>query len=430
MQTIDENKVLACSVRVLDFMKIAGQYLKPHHFESSVRQNIAKIILDFWTKYKTTISTDAYGNHIKILLQKKIISENELPLYINEYSQYFSIDVTDNKYVLDNLLNFIKTQEIKKLIERTINKHLPNNDFTTFEHEARKITEISTLQQIEPTAYLSTEAIELRTTRRNEIRDLLVRGIPTGIPKLDNLMNYRGWCKDELYLIMGKAKAGKTMAVSWFANSALLHGYNVAYFSLETSEEVLTDRLDAMNAEIEINHLGTYSAEVVQRLAEKKIAGQLYIFDYPTKTCSGDDVELQLEKLDSRGIRIDMLVVDYSDLMKPTRRYESKWDEQAGNVEDLRRIAKVRGLPVLTPTQVNRAGSKKQLVEGSDVSGAWEKIAIADGTLSIGGTKTDMDKGEVLIHLSEFRTVPSKTLRIKTAYNFGRFYSETVCEVA
>jgi len=75
---------------------------------------------------------------------------------------------------------------------------------------------------------------------------------------------------------------------------------------------------------------------------------------------------------------------------------------------------------------VNRAGASSDNITGKDVAGAWEKIAICDGVLSIGAKQADRDRGELIVRISEFRNTAPGAIRIKTNYGMGRFYEEFV----
>jgi replicative DNA helicase len=255
-----------------------------------------------------------------------------------------------------------------------------------------------------------------------------IKGISTGIKKLDELLPLGGWCPKELYAISGSAKRGKTMALLWFAYCATLQGFNVPYFTCEVSEERLSDRLDAMISETEIKHLTADIKTVMDKLKTKRPTGKLMIFEYPTKTLTVKEVERQCTRLEmQKGISIDMVVTDYAGIMKPGRFYrDNDWKEEAGIYEDLRALAGRQGVPHLTGNQINRVGAGKALNKGTDTGGTWEKIQIVDGNITISGTDEEVRDGILRIHLSEMRNAPSATFKIKTAFGMGRFYKEFV----
>ena len=102
--------------------------------------------------------------------------------------------------------------------------------------------------------------------------------------------------------------------------------------------------------------------------------------------------------------------------------------EEAHIGKGLRALGGKFCIPVLSATQVNRQGSDKALVKGRDVRGTWDKIADADEVITFSGSDEELAEGHLRIHFSESRNSMTKTFKIKTSYNFGRFYKEFVEE--
>ena len=113
-----------------------------------------------------------------------------------------------------------------------------------------------------------------------------VVGISTGIKRFDEVLNKGGWYKKELYVIMAPPKQGKTMSLLWFANMAMWQGFKVVFFTFETSIEILSDRLDACNAAVEVRYLPDRLKIVAEKLKRKKPEGDINFYEYPTKTCT------------------------------------------------------------------------------------------------------------------------------------------------
>lgn len=425
-----EEKVLACLFRCKDFAAVATKYVKAKHFKSSpIRQNMAAMALKFFADYRTTITAHAFVLCLKELAGLKKIDAEDGPLYGAAFKRFMALDVSDHGFVLDQLITFIRDREIRKFIEDAVKKDLPKGDYDALQKGMRAILDINTVSDADPVEFWDDAQIEARLKRREDEKLCRTLGISTGIKRLDDALDKKGWYKKELYVALGSAKAGKSMFMLWCANAAVWQGFNVVYFTCETSTERLSDRMDAMNTDVEIKFLPDNCKEVADKIRAKKPDGKMFFFEYPTKTLTPAEIERQIDRLEARGIVVDFIVVDYADIMRPQRHYEDRWAEQASVYEDLRGIAGKLEIPVLTASQVGRQGSGKTIVKGKDTAGAWEKIAIVDGCLTLCGSDEDMKKGEMLVHLSEFRNSPSCTLRIKTSYGMGRFYREFVEEV-
>lgn len=266
-----EEKVLACLLKVHEFSSVASPYLKPDHFTTDRMKNLAKMSLDFYKKYNCTLSKDAFIFNLKNLAEKKIIVESEKKDYADLYIRLVQIECKDYKWVLERLIKFIRQQECIALIEKSVKEHLPKENFDEIFKGFSKISQITDSGSVVPVGYKDT--IDERTEKREESSKLKIMGIPTGIPALDEATGGRGWMPAELYMVLGPAKSGKSQALGWFANTAAKFGNVVAYFTLEVSTDIITSRLDAMNANIAINDLPYRAQEVSGKLKEFGMKG-------------------------------------------------------------------------------------------------------------------------------------------------------------
>ena len=72
-----EEKVLACLVKVHEFASVSSSHLKPQHFSTDVMKNMAKMSIDFFKKYNSVLTKDAFIFNLKSLVEKKIILDGE-----------------------------------------------------------------------------------------------------------------------------------------------------------------------------------------------------------------------------------------------------------------------------------------------------------------------------------------------------------------
>lgn len=422
-----EEKVLACMYRINDFAAVAAQHVKASYFGNPMRRNLAKMANEFWLSYGAVIKDASLVHEIKALVDLKVIRADEARDYGNYILRLNKIDISDYKWVLYKLVQFVKHRELKAVINDAVAKHMPKGEFDKIEKALLEALAITSRPDPTVYKYMDTNNVDSRAVRRERASKTAALGIPTGIPEMDRTLSKGGWYRKELYVIMAPTKTGKTFSLLWFANFAAQQGFNVLFFTLETSTEVLTDRMDAMNTQIETNMLKGSANHVATILKSKHWSGDVFFLEYPTKTCTVGEIERRIEKFEREsGISVDMVVVDYGDLLKAKYRMDNKLDEQAGIFEDLRGVAGKYGLPVLTATQVNRTGTGKAVNDGTDVSGTFEKIMIADEVIALSAKKDELREGKLRISFAESRNSAGKTFMIKTNYAAGTFYKEFV----
>lgn len=422
-----EEKVLACLLKVHEFSSVASSHIKPDHFSTDMMKNLAKMSLDFYKKYNCTLTKDAFIFNLKKLVEKKIIVESEKKRYVELYVKLIQTECKDYKWILERLIKFVKQQECVALIERSVKELLPKEDFDEIFKGFSKIAQITDSNSVDPVGYKDT--IDERTEKREESNKIKIMGIPTGIPALDEATGGRGWMPGEEYIVLGPAKSGKSQALAWFANTAAKFGNVVAYFTLEVSTDIIMSRLDAMNADIAINDLPYRAQEVSGKLKEFGMKGDMIVFDYPAGACSVAEIERQLNRLQvEKGITVDLLVVDYLDLIRHDSKSTDEWIPQQDTARKLRALAKVRQIPVITASQINRSGAKKEIAQSTDKAGSWGVVAEVDGCLTIGASPKGKQNERVLF-LSDFRNAPPACIRLKTNYGMGRFFEEFVEEV-
>lgn len=208
------------------------------------------------------------------------------------------------------------------------------------------------------------------------------RGVPSGFTALDNLL--AGFQKSDLVILAARPSMGKTtFALDLARNAALMHGANVGIFSLEMSDQQLVDRMLAAEAGVDSWKLRTgrlsndQEFDALQQAMEKLSKAPIHIID---------EAAMNIVKMRSAARRLkneyglDMLIVDYLQLMSPTLTKGS--DSMVQQVTEISRslkiLAKEMEIPVIALSQLSRAveqrGGKPRLSDLRD-SGSIEQDA-------------------------------------------------------
>ena len=131
----------------------------------------------------------------------------------------------------------------------------------------------------------------------------------------------------------------------------------------------------------------------------KDVPGRLIIKEYPTKSASTETLKQHIERLKKKGIEPDMIIVDYADLLRPTRASSEKRFDLESTYEEMRAIAQIYKCPVWTASQTNRSGLNAEVITMEAISEAFNKCFVADFIFSLSRTVQDKqaNKGRVFI---------------------------------
>ena len=208
----------------------------------------------------------------------------------------------------------------------------------------------------------------------------------TGWPLIDNICK-GGLGQKELGVVIAPTGAGKSMALVHLGTQALKEGKTVVHYTLELQDTVVASRYDSCLTKIPLESLTSFKEKIYEEVLE--IEGKLIVKEYPTKTASTQTIRNHLEKLRMRDIDVDMIIVDYGDLLRPVRYQKEKRNELESIYEELRGIAVEYKAPVWTASQTNRTGLSAEVITMEAISEAFNKCFIADFIFTISRTIDD-----------------------------------------
>jgi replicative DNA helicase len=223
------------------------------------------------------------------------------------------------------------------------------------------------------------EAYE-RMEKLHENRGTL-RGIPSGFKDLDAMLS--GFQNSDLIILAARPSMGKTtLALDVARMSATIHDKSILIFSLEMSSQQLVDRMLAAQSRVNAWNLRTgklsdSKGEFAQlRDAMDKLAkARIYIDDQ-----AGNSI-VKMKAL-ARRLKaekgIDMIIVDYLQLMTTSKNYDSMVNQVTEISRSLKGLAKELDVPVIALSQLSRAvesrGGRPRLSDLRD-SGSIEQDA-------------------------------------------------------
>jgi replicative DNA helicase len=138
----------------------------------------------------------------------------------------------------------------------------------------------------------------------------------------------------------------------------------------------------------------------------KDVKGKLIVKEYPTKSATTNTIKNHLEKLKRKDFKIDMVIIDYGDLIRPINAQKEKRTELESIYEEMRAIAQIYGCPVWTASQTNRSGLNAEVITMESISEAFNKCFVADFIFTISRTIKDKNTNEGRIFVAKNRNGP------------------------
>ena len=221
------------------------------------------------------------------------------------------------------------------------------------------------------------EDIEARFVR------IVRNACPTGINELDDrrILN-GGLARGEIGVVVANTGVGKSHFLVQVGATALMQERNVLHYTFELSEISTGLRYDSHISDIPIDELIERKNEVIETY--KKLAlGRLIIKEYPTGSASVVTIRNHIEKLLLKDFRPDLIIIDYADIMRSTRSYDSLRHELKLIYEELRNLAMELRIPVWTASQANRSSAQNDIVGLENMSEAYGKAMVADVVISL-----------------------------------------------
>lgn len=204
-------------------------------------------------------------------------------------------------------------------------------------------------------------------------------GISTGFPDLDRAT--RGLHGGELIIIGARPGMGKSVLAMNIANSAACSGYAVYILSLEMPCLELLPRMAASETRSDYGKIQSADLEAVGPFLQafnKGLVTKRMVID--------DNVNMTIPRLRARVKRfkrrvggLDLVVVDYLQLLRPAGKGQSRYEQVSEISRDLKLLAMELGVPVICLSQLSRdiesRPDKRPMLSDLRDSGAIEQDA-------------------------------------------------------
>ena len=187
---------------------------------------------------------------------------------------------------------------------------------------------------------------------------------------------------------------------------AMKQGKNVLHVTLELNENYVGLRYDACFTGIDFQNIRNNVDIVKQKISQ--VPGKLIIKYFPIKTVSAHTLKVHAERIQMLGTKIDMMIVDYADILRPTNsdKNSNSYSEAGGIYEELRGVAGEMQIPIWTASQSNRAAMDEDIIQANNISDSYRKIMTADFVMSVSRKVNDKASNTARVHIIKNRFGP------------------------
>tara|TARA_A100001201_G_scaffold6509_1_gene10781 strand:- start:341 stop:1693 length:1353 start_codon:yes stop_codon:yes gene_type:complete len=360
-------KSIASLMKNQTFLEQIHDILEEKHYDSDSLKWIVKECKNYFEEYRKCITLDVFK------VKTKEVDNDVLKVAIVENLKeiFRHLESPDLEFIQDRALDFFKNQTLKNAILQSVEIMESKGDYDIIKRLVDDALNAGTERNI------GHEYIEHIEDRYSETARTT---ISTGWEVIDELTQ-GGLGGGELGVIVAPAGVGKTWVLAAIGANAMKTGKHIVHYSLELNESYVGLRYDSIFTGIANQNL-KYHKEDVQGQMEK-LKGDLVIKYFPTKTASVNTLSAHLKRIINLGTKVDMVVVDYADILKDTGNSREVRHALGNIYEDLRGLAGEFEIPIWTASQANRSALDEDVIEATKVSESYQKVMTADFVMSL-----------------------------------------------
>jgi replicative DNA helicase len=400
----------------------------------SPRQRLAEIIERF--------TSTANGDRLDEITMDQLVKEtgerlkpNERALLDQEWRAIRSMAIPDPQYVIERVRHWAlkaaasdAAMRIAELIATDGNggKKVDRKDIRNLMDEALRVGEADGQWQ----GYLLRDAQE-RIAGWG--LDDSANHMPTGFEALDHVLN-GGPMPGEVFYVMAPPKGAKTALLLNLALNASRARHNVAFFSYEMMVPRMLSRMDRNISRCTKHELRSDISGLERAVAGFRMsgAGEVVVHQFQARKQGCAEALRVVESLRANGIPVDMIVMDYLNIMSGESREHEKRHELAAISREMSQLAKELQVNMWSAALVKKEAVNKPRVYKTDITESFEVIAVLDGAIAVCSTEEmrqqylrrlfaaalreeedERDAGLYEVDLSRmlFREVPEATLQ-------------------
>ena len=386
-----ENILIYKSLTDSGYLASIADFVKPEYFKDKAIASIFNIIKDFTEKRNKLPTTTEIKSYL--------VSDEQKESFKGLVKSFNEIDKTlDKEELYDNTERFLKEKAVYHTMLNVA------EDVSSGEVDTSVV-----LDKFEKSCNINLVTdlgLELYSDVDKLIDDLnsVERYVPSKWEWLDN--NLGGGFLEAgkaLYVFAGETNIGKSIFLGNIASNMAEDGKNVLLVTLEMSELLYARRLCSNVTKIPMKELADNTPSIKQAMKDQ--GGKIFIKEFPPATITANQLKAFIKKFEEQGIKIDAIVLDYLNLMHSTLGNNS-YERIKHVTEQVRAMSYLFNCPIISATQLNRAGFDTDNPDLATISESIGLAATADAIISIFQNEEDRGIGIIRLGMMKNRYGP------------------------
>jgi replicative DNA helicase len=411
-----ETKILSNLVYDEQYCRKVIPFIKTDYFSERKETILAKVILDFFTKYNKPLTKEILSIEVG---NRTDINDKELS-EINGYIETMSHEEVNETWMLEQTEKFCKDKAVYNAILHSI-RIIDGGDKVNTKDAIPTI--LSDALAISFDNHVGHDYIE-DSDARYDYYHRIEEKVPFDLDMF-NKITKGGLSKKTLNIVLAGTGVGKSLFMCHVAAGVLTQGKNVLYITMEMAEERIAERIDANLLNLTMDELKVIDKDIFDNRIKKissKTQGKLIVKEYPTAGAHAGHFRALLEELKlKREFLPDIIFIDYLNICASQRM------KQGGSInsytyiksiaEELRGLAVEYNVPIVSATQTTRSGFTNSDPGLEDTSESFGLPATADLMFALVSNEELEQLNQIIVK------------QLKNRYNDPSFYKRFVIGV-
>jgi replicative DNA helicase len=389
-----ENVLIYKSLTDGTYLASVADFVEPDYFKNKAIASIFAIVKDFSEKRNKLPTVTEIKSYLVSDEQKS--SFKELVKSFNDIDKNL-----DKDELYENTEQFLK--------EKAVYHTMLN---VAEDVSSGKVDTSDVLDKFEKSCNISLVTdlgLDLYTNINTLIDDInsVERHIPSKWEWLDECLG-GGFLEagKSLYVFAGETNIGKSIFLGNVAHNIAKEGKNVLLVTLEMSELLYARRICSNVTKVPMKEMVGNTPAIKQAIKDEE--GKIFIKEFPPATITANQLKGFIKKFQEQGIKLDAIVVDYLNLMHSTIGNNS-YERIKHVTEQVRAMSYLFECPIISATQLNRAGFDQDNPDLATISESIGLAATADVIVSIYQNEEDRELGIIRLGMMKNRYGPRGT---------------------